>query len=179
MASSTLNNAYKRYLEDKEANLEPLLESVRNKALQITHDEDISQTVTIETWQALPMLDIRVSFNGWVKRRIEWKLKEQYRTHQPEQIPHGRDDEGTLSPEETAEYLLFKHIEHETPSIVIKNNPFIQQVADFLQMGHTQAYIANALNIEPATLRKRIERYRKNHGTDKERNQSEKTPTET
>jgi hypothetical protein len=163
MRANHLNAAYKAYLDSNKTDVEPLLSEVRIKAFMVSHDEDVSQTVAIDTWRHLPALHIKTSFSAWVKRRIKWRNSERFRmmTSSPQQIPTGHDDEGSLSDDEIADILLFNHSNEDSPLHDIKvDNPFLQRVADFLLLGHSQQYIAKALDIEPSTLRKRIERYR-------------------
>jgi DNA-directed RNA polymerase specialized sigma24 family protein len=169
--SLALNTLFEAYLQDPEKGLEPLLRKVRSVAHRTMHDDDRSQDFTIMVWQALPDLkDLPCSFGGWIYRRLQWRQVDFIRADQPllkheEQVPEMAGDDGeTLGYEDCLDILTYRGMKDATVELDTKleriNDPFVRRVAGYLVAGYTQAEIAKKMSIKPATLRKRLERYR-------------------
>jgi DNA-directed RNA polymerase specialized sigma24 family protein len=176
--SISLNKLYANYLKDPATGLEPLIAKVRSVAKRTFHDDDMSQQFALATWQSLPGLKDdppSCSFGGWVYRRIQWRHVDYIRASKSaeDQVPEMMDDDGNpMTDEEALDLLTFEAMQDAGPGLDTRlediDNPFAAQVARLLIVGYTQDEIAKEMKIKPATLRKRLERFRQGNDNDDE-----------
>lgn len=174
MKSARLNALYANYQAGPEIGLDPLLSAVRARAYRMLQDPDFAQDMTIDVWQLLPTLEIHTSFTAWLATRLRWRVTDQQRlvTREADRMQQppviiGEDDE-PLSHDESLELVSYRWhkstgqlaIKEPKPDLDSIHDPVIRQTADMILDGKTQAEVAAALNLKPATLRKRLQRFR-------------------
>lgn len=171
MASSSiskkLNSLYDAWMADPEAGLDPLIAHVRQVAKRTYRDDDMAQTFAIYVWEHLPDLreNLPCSFGGWIYRQIQWRRVDYYRAvaSPEEQVPViiGMDGDPMTS-DEALDSLMYDADDepHTLPDLEGIDNPFVRKVAGLLIAGNTQDECAEMLGVKPATLRKRLSRYR-------------------
>ncbi len=149
-----LNALYERYLSNGE--LEPLITSVRNKAMLYLHDDDSAQALAVGVWEALPSLVIKTSFSAWFHTRLRWHIIDGVRKRL-----RSRED---ATEGDALELNAFVYASREpyladfcTDEITETS---ILRIAELLADGLTQAEAAAYIGIRPSALRKRLERYR-------------------
>jgi RNA polymerase sigma factor (sigma-70 family) len=171
MRSAPINNIYAKYLVDPAAHETALFQAATRRAINVLQDEDEAQDFVLGVWQALPGLAITESFSAWLNVRLRWhslhafrradqnkELAASYISFPPDEDcePLGNDDKLAI--------LAFRYEskvkDAGLPDIHAILDPFIRQVANLLLVGHTQDEIASILCVKPATLRKRLQRFR-------------------
>lgn len=172
----TINELYDSYRNDQ-TQLAALLKEMRRHAMRYLKDEDDCQEFLIEIVGLLPTLEIRKSFVAWLTIRLRWKANELRRNrsiHAVEQIPTIADGECFMSDEDVTDALIFADLENsgdldvdydeldrlENPPLDEIDDLVVRQAAELMLDGLTQAEIAKRLGIQPAALRKRLQRYR-------------------
>ena len=171
MRSTPINSIYTNYLVDSAAHETALFQAATRRAMNILQDEDEAQDFVLGVWQALPGLTITESFSAWLNVRLRWhSLRAFRRASQNKElaasyIDFPPDDDGEqIGNDDKLAILAFRHDskvrEAGLPDMDAILDPFIRQVANLLLVGHTQDEIADILCVKPATLRKRLQRFR-------------------
>jgi len=159
-------------MEVRPEHLEPLLAEVFKTAQRYFYDDDAAQEFTIEIWRESENLEIKRSFAAYLHRRLVCDRLDMYRRQArqvEQQPPEMLDADGRpYSDEEVLDLLQYRnpiHTQNPAPDIddLMESitDPLIRRTAELLRQKRSLRQCAEVLEIPPATLRKRLERYRK------------------
>ena len=170
--SSPMNHLFAAYQADPAVGLEPLLTTARVRAVNRLQDQDLAQKFIIDLWQVLPSLPHGTNFSGWLNLRLRWAKLHGFRDdargrkETPATYVNMPIDEDGQVPtnDEKLDYLAYldrsKMPAYDMPNLESISDPFIRDVANLLIQGYSQAECAWMLDVTPANLRKRLQRYR-------------------
>lgn len=174
--SEVINGIYRSYRpsenETCQEYLEPLLSEVFKTARRYFYDDDAAQEFTIQIWRELDDIEVAKSFAAYLHRRLTCDRLDLYRrqARNPEQQPPEiLDADGKpFCDEEVLDILRYRSLPRDgrpAPDIdemmASIGDPFVRRVAELLRQKKSLRKCAQVLEMPPATLRKRLERYRR------------------
>ena len=164
--SENLNKLYSAFCADRVGKLDALLTAVRIKAirvfvsLHVNDADDAAQEFTIDVWKALGELKIVSSFSSWLNIRMRWHAQRRYTESGVELCRlYDRASSIDLSTDEYLSRAAILNLPHSSPEVdlgLLKGQPEMLLVADYLLCGYTQDEAARAAGLQPSALRKRL-----------------------